>query len=86
MNRAGFALLTGEVGSGKTTLIRQLLARLEADCTRRADLEYAPPFGRLLQWVCLAFGLEYRDKDEPSSTRRSSTSWSSSTRRAGACC
>ncbi len=31
MERAGFVLLTGEVGSGKTTLIRYLLNKIESD-------------------------------------------------------
>ena len=35
-NRAGFILLTGEVGSGKTTVLRALLNHLEADQYRTA--------------------------------------------------
>lgn len=35
-NRAGFILLTGEVGSGKTTVLRTLLSQLDADQHRTA--------------------------------------------------
>ncbi|MBM4351558.1 MAG: DUF2075 domain-containing protein [Deltaproteobacteria bacterium] len=35
-NHAGFILLTGEVGSGKTTVLRTLLSQLDADHHRTA--------------------------------------------------
>lgn len=63
-NRAGFSLLTGEVGSGKTTLIRQLLSRLKQDFQVGLIANTNRHFGKLLQWVCLAYGLEYRNKDD----------------------
>lgn len=63
MNRASFSLLTGEVGSGKTMLIRRLLARLGDDIKVGLISNTNRHFGKLLQWVCLAFGLEFRDKD-----------------------
>jgi type II secretory pathway predicted ATPase ExeA len=64
VNRAGFSLLTGEVGSGKTTLIRQLLARLKDDIRVGLISNTNRQFGKLLQWICLAYGLEYRNKDD----------------------
>jgi general secretion pathway protein A len=57
-------LLTGEVGSGKTMLIRQLLARLPDDICVGLIANTNAHFGKLLQWVCLAFELEYRNKDD----------------------
>ena len=35
-NRAGFMALTGEVGTGKTTVLRALLSQLDADHHRTA--------------------------------------------------
>lgn len=64
LNRASFSLLTGEVGSGKTMLIRQLLARLDDTIQVGLISNTNRHFGKLLQWVCLAFGLEFRNKDD----------------------
>ncbi|OGI61644.1 MAG: general secretion pathway protein [Candidatus Muproteobacteria bacterium RBG_16_60_9] len=62
MNQAGFTVITGEIGSGKTTLIRQLLSEIGEDVTVGLVSNTHRSFGELLQWVLLAFGLEYRDK------------------------
>ena len=63
LNHADFTVITGEIGSGKTTLIRHLLNQLEDDVTvgllNSGHLEK----GELLRWVLLSFGLEYQDKD-----------------------
>jgi general secretion pathway protein A len=64
VNRAAFSLLTGEVGSGKTTLIRQLLGRLKNDVRVGLISNTNRHFGKLLQWVCLAYELPYRGKDD----------------------
>lgn len=64
MNRASFSLLTGEVGSGKTMLIRQLLARLGDDVNVGLISNTNRHFGKLLQWVCLAFNLEFRGQGD----------------------
>src|SRR5450755_81400 len=63
-NEAAFCLISGEVGSGKTTLIRHLLNNLEQTITVGLISNTSPHFGRLLQWICMSFGLEYKDKDE----------------------
>jgi general secretion pathway protein A len=64
VNQAGFFLLTGEVGSGKTLLIRQLLRQLGNDTTVGLIANTNKNFGRLLQWVSLAFELPYKDKGD----------------------
>jgi type II secretory pathway predicted ATPase ExeA len=60
--QAGFSLITGEVGCGKTTLIRHLLGRLDRDFTVGLISNTHHAFGRLLQWVALAFGLDFKGK------------------------
>ena len=62
MNQAGFTVVTGEIGAGKTTLIRQLLEQMDEDITVGLVSNTHPSFGEMLQWVLLAFDLEYRGK------------------------
>lgn len=64
LNRASFSLLTGEVGSGKTILIRQLLTRMGPDIRAGLISNTNRHCGKLLQWVCLAFGLDFRGQDD----------------------
>ncbi len=66
MNQAGFTVITGEIGSGKTTLIRQLLSQLEYDHDITVGLvsNTHQSFGELMQWVMLAFNLEYSGKSK----------------------
>ena len=54
----GFTVITGEVGSGKTTLIRYVLDNLDEDITVGLITNTHPSFGDLLQWVLLAFGVD----------------------------
>ena len=64
MNEAGFTVITGEIGSGKTTLIRLLLNEINSDYTTTVGIvsNTHRTFGELLEWVLLAFKLEYRGK------------------------
>ena len=64
MSNAGFTVVTGEIGSGKTTLIRQILNELGRDMTVGLITNTHQSFGELLQWVLMAFGLEYRGKEK----------------------
>ncbi|MES9862416.1 MAG: AAA family ATPase [Candidatus Thiodiazotropha sp. LLP2] len=63
VSQAGFSVITGEVGSGKTTLIRHLLNQLDEDITVGLLNTSHNDMGELLQWVLLSFGLEYREKE-----------------------
>jgi len=62
VNQAGFTLLTGEVGSGKTLMIRKLMAGLGREFTVGLISNTNRNFGNLLQWICLAFELSDQGK------------------------
>jgi type II secretory pathway predicted ATPase ExeA len=66
MNQAGFTVITGEIGSGKTTLVRKLLSQIESDENYRVGLvsNTHRSFGELLQWILLTFNLEYQGKEK----------------------
>ncbi|MEQ8233286.1 MAG: AAA family ATPase [Gammaproteobacteria bacterium] len=57
LNRAGITVLTGEIGAGKTTLIRQLLAEIEQDVVVGLISNTHESFGNLMQWVSVAFDI-----------------------------
>lgn len=64
VSQASFCLLSGEVGSGKTLLVRQLLQSLENEIRVGLISNTSRQFGRVLPWVCLAFGLPHEGKDD----------------------
>jgi general secretion pathway protein A len=63
LSQAGFTVITGEVGSGKTTLIRHLLARLDADVTVGLMTNTGHVGVDLLRWILLAFRQDYKNKE-----------------------
>lgn len=58
----GCAVITGEIGCGKTTLVRQLLNDSSQDLTMGLISNTHRSFGELLDWVSLAFGLDVTGK------------------------
>jgi type II secretory pathway predicted ATPase ExeA len=62
MNSAGFTVITGEIGSGKTTLVRRLLRKL--DQSVNVALISNTPHGRkeLLQWVMMSLNQPFDEK------------------------
>ncbi|HGG59460.1 MAG TPA: AAA family ATPase [Gammaproteobacteria bacterium] len=63
MYRAGIILITGQIGCGKTTLIRHLIQNQDVDMVVGNITNTHHSFGELLKWVMLAFDLEYKGKD-----------------------
>lgn len=59
LNHAGFTVITGEIGCGKTTLIRHLLGQLGAEFRVGLISNAQQDFGELLQWVLMAFDLDF---------------------------
>jgi general secretion pathway protein A len=69
MNNAGFTVITGEIGSGKTTLVQRLLKSMNPSIT--TGLISNSPQGRqeMLQWVLMALGRPF-DGDYPTLFKR----------------
>ncbi|HEY9051446.1 MAG TPA: AAA family ATPase [Gammaproteobacteria bacterium] len=64
MNQAGFSVICGDTGAGKTTLIRRLLNELGEETTVGLITNTHRSFGELLNWVLLAFGLDGEGKSK----------------------
>ncbi|MDP6826224.1 MAG: AAA family ATPase [Pseudomonadales bacterium] len=65
MVRAGFCVVTGNVGAGKTTLVRSVLQNLDQQVeVGLVSNTQCDSFEEFLKWVLLAFDLEYRNKDK----------------------
>ncbi len=58
-NRAGFMVISGEIGCGKTTLVRHLLNNLPNDLVVGLVSNTHREIANLLQWIMLSFGLTY---------------------------
>ena len=61
-NESGFTLISGDVGCGKTTLIRYLLRNLDDSYMVGLISNTHESFGELIDLVLLAFDLDYKDK------------------------
>jgi type II secretory pathway predicted ATPase ExeA/outer membrane protein OmpA-like peptidoglycan-associated protein len=57
VGQAGFTVLTGEIGVGKTTLMRSLLGRLDERFSIGLISHTNQSLGDLMEWVCASFGL-----------------------------
>lgn len=63
-NQAGFSVVTGDIGTGKTTLIRHLLNQMGRDVTVGLITNTHRSFGVLLQWVLMSLNLDHHGKDK----------------------
>lgn len=59
MNRAGFTVITGEVGCGKTTLLRQLLRKVPPNLTVGLLTNTQIDRDQLLTWVMMSLGQDF---------------------------
>lgn len=64
LSQAGFTVITGEVGSGKTTLIHHLLNKIDDRVTVGLINNTRRNMGELLPWVLHSFGLAYREENK----------------------
>ncbi len=58
VSHAGFTVITGEIGSGKTTLVRSLLEKIEKQCEIGLITNTHSAFGDLLTWILAAFRIK----------------------------
>jgi type II secretory pathway predicted ATPase ExeA len=63
-NRAGFMVVSGEIGCGKTTLIRHLLNNLASSLTVGLVYNTHRDMSNLMKWIMLSLGLPYEDMSE----------------------
>ncbi len=66
----GFTIITGDIGAGKTTLIRAILHDVSVLNEHNSEFVIGlisnthQEFGSLLEWILLSFGLVYKDMSE----------------------
>jgi len=63
-NRAMFCVVCGDIGTGKTTLLRYLLSRHEPHLSVGMITSTTGTFTELLQWMLSEYGLDYRGLDK----------------------
>ncbi|OUR71633.1 general secretion pathway protein [Methylophaga sp. 41_12_T18] len=63
MSHAGFTVVTGEIGAGKTTLIRSLLKKIDEDCVVGLINNTHESFGDLMTWVLDTLEIESSSTD-----------------------
>jgi type II secretory pathway predicted ATPase ExeA len=62
-NQAGFIVITGETGTGKTTLLRKVLAETQEECTVGIMSHTHGELGSLMPWILMVFGLTWKGRD-----------------------
>lgn len=63
--QTGITLVTGEVGSGKTTLIRHLLNQIDQNQLTIGLINNThKSLGDLTNWIALAFNIDHKNKDK----------------------
>ncbi|MDR3425204.1 MAG: AAA family ATPase [Alphaproteobacteria bacterium] len=65
VSQAGFVVISGEVGAGKTTVVRHFLKNVRPDIAVGIITNPSASIGRLFDWIALAFDLQKRGADDP---------------------
>ncbi len=63
-SQSGVTVISGEVGSGKTTLIREILSHMDSSVNVGLISNAHNSFGNLLQWVLMAFNIKSEATDK----------------------
>ena len=64
LNRSGFVVISGDVGAGKTTIIRHFLKNMNDDITVGLITNPSKSLGSLMNWITRSFDLEGEVDDE----------------------
>jgi len=64
VTQAGFIVITGDVGAGKTTIIRRYIKTAGSDVAVGIITNPSATLGRLLSWVASAFDLDAAGQDD----------------------
>lgn len=64
VSQAGFTVVTGKIGSGKTTLVRSVLSKLKEQCEVGLITNTHSEFGDLLTWILAAFNIQSEAKNK----------------------
>ena len=70
INRSGFSAISGPPGTGKTTLIRALMSRLDDNVSVGLITDTYAGFSELLERILSAYGLDCPEKDDVSRYKR----------------
>ncbi len=62
INQVGFCVITGDIGAGKTTLIRRLLNNVDERVSIGLLRNVGNDYSDMLRWILMAFGLKYSNK------------------------
>jgi general secretion pathway protein A len=65
VNQAGFTIVTGAIGSGKTTLVRKLVDSLKNNVVLAVINNTSQTLGGLLEWIMMAFDQPFEGKAYP---------------------
>lgn len=65
VNQAGFCVISGITGAGKTTLIRHLLNQFGDNVAVGLITNTHQSFNELLRWILMAFNLDYSSDSKP---------------------
>src|SRR5262245_60913748 len=63
ISQAGFIVISGDIGAGKTTAIRYYLRNLGADVNVGIITNASKTLGNLLRWIATAFELDVQETD-----------------------
>lgn len=64
LNHAGFTVITGEIGCGKTTLVRHLLSKSGDDLNIGLISSTQDDANQLYRWILMAFDQPHEDKSD----------------------